>query len=200
MYVGIALCFAVLLESFLGSSRGRRLLAAGLVILVFTGGVAVSWNYAQRLAPDYRLANGSQLVTPDDEALARWMLAVLGPGHRVAADPETGLALGSLGRQDVLSSAEDGARIWQIFYPRTVDGAVLAELRRSRVQYVVVQRDVLGSPAGVPRFDDSEPAQDYDAPLPAACLSKFGASPVFREIYAAGSLRVYQVTGPAGRS
>jgi hypothetical protein len=198
VYVGVALCFAVLLDSFLGSSRWRRACALGLLVLVFTGGVAVSWNYAQRLAPDYRRANGSQLVTPDDDALARWMLASLGPAHRVAADPQTSLALGSTGRQDVLSYAEDGAHIWQIFYPRTVDGAVLAELRRSRVQYVVVQADVLDSPPGVPRFDNSEPEADYDAPLPAASLSKFGTSPAFREIYAAGSLRVYQVTGAAG--
>jgi hypothetical protein len=126
------------------------------------------------------------------------MLAALGPGHHVAADPQASLALGAVGRQDVLSFAEDGAHIWQIFYPRTVDAAVLAEIHRSRVQYVVVQRDMLDSPAGVPRFDDSEPAPDYNAPLPAASLAKFAASPVFREIYAAGSLRVYQVLGSAG--
>jgi len=63
---------------------------------------------------------------------------------------------------------------------------------------VVVQLDVLDSPLGSARFDDSEPAQDSDAPLPAAALSKFSQSPVFREIYAAGSLRVYRVVGSAG--
>jgi hypothetical protein len=198
VYLGIALCFAFLLESFLGSSRWRRMLALCIVALLFVGGISVSWNYSQRLAPDYRLANGSAVVTPDDQALARWMLASLGPGHRIATDAQTGLALGSVGRQDVLSSAEDGARIWLIFYPRTVTSEVLAEMRRSGVQYVVVQRDVLDSPAGATRFDDSEPAQYYNAPLPAASLSKFDGSPVFREIYAAGSLRVYQVVGSAG--
>jgi len=116
----------------------------------------------------------------------------------VATDTETGLALGSAGRQDVLSAAEDGARTWQIFYPQTVSSTVLAELRRSQVQYVVVQQDILHAPAGAPRFDDSEPAQYYDAPLPPASLSKFGESTLFREIYAAGSLRVYQVTSTAG--
>jgi hypothetical protein len=198
VYVGIALCFAFLLESFLDSSRVRRLCAVGLVTLVFTGGVAVSWNYAQRLAPDYRLTNGSVVVTPGDEALARWMLATLGPGHQVAADPQTSLALGSVGRQDVLSYAEDGAQIWQIFYPRTVNSAVRAEIHRSRVQYVAVQLNVLDSPDGVPRFDDSEPESDSDAPLPAASLSKFSGSPLFRLIYESGPLRLYQVTGPAG--
>jgi hypothetical protein len=198
VYVGVALCFAVLLESFLDSGRWRRMSALAVVALVFAGGVAVSWNYSQRLAPDYRLTNGSAVVTPGDQALARWMLAALGPGHRVAADPQTSLALGAAGRQDVLSAAEDGARIWQIFYPRTVDGEVRAEIRRSRVQYVVVQRDVLDSPAGVPRFDDSEPARDYDAALPAASLAKFGDSRMFAEIYASGPLRVYQVVGAGG--
>jgi hypothetical protein len=195
--VGIALCFALLLEPYLESGR-RRFLALPLVALLFVGGVSVSWNFAQRLAPDYRLTSGSAAVTPDDQALARWMLAALGPGHRVAADNQTGLALGSAGRQDVLSSAEDGSRIWQIFYPPTVSGDVLAELRRSAVQYVVVQRDVLDLPVGVTRFDDSEPAQLYNSPLPAASLAKFDASPVFREVYAAGSLHVYQVVGSTG--
>jgi hypothetical protein len=198
VYLGIALCFAFFLESFLSSSSWRRMLALGMVILLFAGGVSVSWNYSQRLAPDYRLTNGSQVVTPDDQALARWMLTSLGPANRVATDTETGLALGSLGHQDVLSAAEDGARVWQIFYPRTVSSGVLAELRRSRVQYVVVQQDVLDLPTGVARFDDSEPAQYDNAPLLAASLSKFGNSSAFREIYAAGSLRVYQVVGSGG--
>jgi hypothetical protein len=195
LYVGIAVCFGFLLNSYLDSAGWRRIYALGIVVLVFTGGIAVSWNYAQRLAPDYSQDNGSQVVTPGDRVLATWMLAALGPGHRIAADPQTALALGSLGRQDVLSAAEDGAQIWRIFYPRTVDSEVLAELRRSRVQYVVVQQDILKSPVGVPRFDDSEPAADYNGPFPAASLSKFGQSPVFREIYASGPLRVYQVIG-----
>jgi hypothetical protein len=192
-YLGIAICFAFLLESFLGSSRWRRLLALGTVLLVFAGGITISWNYAQRLAPDYQLTNGSATVTPDDRALAQWMLATLGPGHRIATDTQTGLALGSVGRQDVLSSAEDGADVWLIFYPPTVSGAVRAEISRSRVQYVVVQWDVLDLPTGVTRFDDSEPAQYYNSPLPAASLAKFSGSPLFQEIYTAGSLCVYQV-------
>jgi hypothetical protein len=205
VYVGIALCFGFLLDSFLGSARWRRisagwrhLSALASVALLFAGGTAVSWNFSQRLAPDYRLTNGSAVVTPDDDALARWMLAALGPGHRIATDPLTALALGSVGRQDVLSAAENGARVWQIFYPPTVDSEVLTQLRQSRVQYVVVQLDVLDSSPGSARFDDSEPAQDSAAPLPAAASSKFGESPVFREIYAAGSLRVYQVAVSAG--
>jgi hypothetical protein len=126
------------------------------------------------------------------------MLATLGPGHRIATDAQTGLALGSLGHQDVLSSAEGGARIWLIFYPPTVTSDVLAEMHRSAVQYVVVQRNALDLPTGGTRFDDSEPAQYYNSPLSAASLSKFDASPVFREVYTAGSLRVYQVVGSAG--
>ena len=198
VYLGLAFCFAFLLESFLSSSRWRRMLALGMVTVLFAGGISVSWNYAQRLAPDYRRTNGSVVVTPDDLALARWMLASLGPGNRVATDAETGLALGSVGRQDVLSYAEDGARVWEIFYPQSVNSEVLAEIRRSRVQYVVLQQDVLDSPIGVTRFDDSEPEQYDSAPLLPASLSKFGESPVFREIYAAGSLRVYQVVGAGG--
>jgi hypothetical protein len=198
LYLGIALCFALLLEPLLDSSRWRRMLSLGVVCLLFVGGISVSWNFSQRLAPDYRLTSGSAAVTPDDQALAQWMLATLGPGHRVATDAQTGLALGSAGRQDVLSSAEGGARIWLIFYPPTVTSDVLAELRRSAVQYVVVQEDELAVPAGNTRFDDSEPAQYYNSPLPAAALTKFDASPAFREIYAAGTLRVYQVVATAG--
>jgi hypothetical protein len=197
LYVGISLCLAFLLEIFLDSSRWQRILAVGIVILLFVGGVAVSWTYSGLLAPDYRLENGSTVVTPDDRALASWMLATLGPGNRVATDSITGLALGSLGRQDVLSSAEDGAHVWQIFYPRTVNSEVSAELRRSQVQYVVVQLAMRDAPAETPRFDASEPAADYDAPLPPTSLSKFNNSQLFTEIYSSGSLRVYQVISAA---
>ena len=193
LYVGIAICFALLLEPLLNASRWRRLTAVCLVALLFAGGISVSWNFSQRLAPDYQLTNGAQVVTPDDRALAQWMLTTLGPGHRIATDAQTGLALGSVGRQDVLSSAEDGARTWLIFYPPTVTSGVLAEMQRSAVEYVVVQWDVLDLPTGVTRFDDSEPQQYYDSPLSAASLAKFDTSPAFREIYTVGSLYVYQV-------
>lgn len=198
LYVGIAVCFAVLLESLLDKTRLRRVLALSLLALLFAGGISVSWNFSQRLAPDYRVTNGSAVVTPDDQALARWMLSTLGPGHRVATDAQTGLALGSVGRQDVLSSAEDGARTWLVFYPPTVTADALAELHRSKVEYVVVQWDVLDLPTGVTRFDDSEPEQYHDSPLSAASLAKFDASPAFREIYASGSLHVYQVVDATG--
>ena len=198
LYVGIAICFGLLLEPLLDSSRWRRSLALCLVALLFAGGISVSWNYSQRLAPNYQLTNGSATVTPDDRTLAQWMLGTLGPGHRIATDSLTGLALGSVGRQDVLTSAEDGSQIWLIFYPPTVTSGVLAEIHRSAVQYVVVQQDVLDLPIGVTRFDDSEPAQYYNSPLPAASLAKFAASPAFREIYTVGSLRVYQVVGSTG--
>jgi hypothetical protein len=198
LYVGIAICFGLLLEPLLDASRWRRMLALSLVALLFAGGISVSWNYSQRLAPNYRSTNGSATVTPDDRALARWMLSTLGPGRRVATDTLTGLALGSVGRQDVLTSAEDGSQVWLIFYPPTVTSGVLAEIHQEAVQYVVVQWDVLDLPTGVTRFDDSEPAQYYNSPLPAASLAKFDASPAFREIYTAGSLRVYQVVGSTG--
>jgi hypothetical protein len=198
LYVGIAICFGLLLEPLLDASRWRRVLALGLVALLFAGGISVSWNYSQRLAPSYQSTNGSATVTPDDRALAQWMLSTLGPGHRIATDSLTGLALGSVGRQDVLTSAEDGSQIWLIFYPPTVTSGVLAEVKRSAVQYVVVQQAVLDLPIGVTRFDDSEPAQYYNSPLPAASLSKFDASPAFREIYTVGTLRVYQVVGSTG--
>jgi hypothetical protein len=197
-YVGVAICIAFLLDSSLDSARWQRLFAFGIVILLFVGGVAVSWNYAQRLALDYKQTNGSVAVTPDDEALAAWMLTTLGPGHRIATDTETGLALGSLGRQDVLSAAENNARIWLIFYPTTINSEVLGEIRSERVQYVVVQQDLLQAPTGVPRFDGSEPAQDYDLPLASSSFTKFRSSPLFQEIYAAGTLRVYKVVVSAG--
>jgi len=57
----------------------------------------------------------------------------------------------------------------------------------------VVQWDLLHSPIGARRFDGSEPAQDYDSPFAADSLSKFNTSPLFHEIYSAGTLRVYQV-------
>jgi hypothetical protein len=198
-YLGIALCFAFVLESFLDSAAWQRILALGIVALVFVGGVAVSWNYPQRLAPDYREASAWGTVTADDQALAQWMLTTLGPEHRVATDTETGLAIGSIGRQDILTSAEDNAEIWRIFYPTTVNNEVVAELRRERVQYVVVQLSLLRAPVGTPRFDSSEPAQDYDGPLHAISLSKFNTSPLFHEIYSAGTLRVYQVASTLER-
>ena len=188
LYVGIAICFAFLLEPIprfvpmaantgTGSRhpavRGRHL---GFVELLAAAGAGLPAD--ERLRGRDSRRSGAR----------PWMLATLGPGHRVATDSQTGLALGSAGRQDVLVLGRGQ-------FADLADLLPADRHRRRTGRDTTISDPIRGRAAGrarpadrATRFDDSEPAQYYNSPLPAASLSKFDTSPVFREIYAAGSL------------
>ena len=78
------------------TALGQALSAAGVVI-VLLGGAAVSWNFYQRLQPDFSAVGVPTQPTADEVALAQWIKTNLGPGHRVGADEVDNLALGSYG-------------------------------------------------------------------------------------------------------
>jgi hypothetical protein len=223
LYVGIALVLASMLagEHAASHRRTRRVIRrrrkqpqrrwAGTLIafiacvVIFTGGIAISWSYAQRLSPPINVNGVPAAVTPDVTAAAAWMLKEYGPNHRIATDITTGLAFGTDGDQHVLSGATDGSHVWRIFFPTTMTPGVYRELAASKVQFVVVQsRLTMGvSPiGGAPVFDSGEPVADDRQPVSVASQTKFegagGLSMVYRPatmtmVYRSATITIYQV-------
>ena len=196
LYVGIALAVGLMLAVWL-SSKGtrRRIGVVALVVLVMAGGVAVSWDYRLRLPVDYSSPGVPLDTTPDERAAGAWFLSQYGPGNRVATDLTGDLVFGSEARQHVVSVLGEGAQLWRIFYPTSMTPGVYAEMRSSRVQFIVVQKRLAsGPPPGWPLYDSGDPPQLVSRRVPPAALEKFLASPYLQLVYRSSEIDIYAVS------
>jgi len=178
--------------------RAARTTTAFVVCLViFTGGISLSWSYAKRLSPPPQVNGPPAIVTPDDIAAARWLLGEYGPNHRIATDFTTGLAFDTYGDQNVLSGASDGAHVWRIFFPLTMTRSVYQELSASNVEFVVVQKQLTeGGPPpayAVPFFDDGEPGNEDHRPVSVISQEKFASAAAFSMVYRSATITIYRV-------
>lgn len=179
--------------------RWPRALAQALgvagVLIALLGGVAVSWNFYQRLQPDFSATGVPNQPTPDEVALALWMKTELGSGHRVGTDAVDNLALGSYGEQyPVLPVAgAPDPRTWQLFFPTTINAPVRAQIRADGLQYLVTeQRLTQGEPLSGSYFETSEPGLPRNRLRPAS-LDKFDNASGFSRLYDSGDLVLYQI-------
>lgn len=175
---------------------GQALGATGLVT-VLLGGVAVSWNFYQRLQPDFSAVGVPTQPTPSAVALAQWMKAELGPGNRVGTDSVDDLALGSYGEQSPampVSGASD-PHIWQVFFPNAINAPVRTQIAADRLTYLVTeQRLTQGVAPSGNYFEAAEPGLPGNRLHPAS-LTKFDGAPGFSRLYDSGDLVLYQI-GP----
>jgi hypothetical protein len=165
-------------------------------VVIVTGGMTLSWNFAKILAPPPHVIGTPAITTPDVIEAARWFRGAYGPNHRIETDITTGLAFVSYGDQNVLSEATDRANVWFVFFPTTMTHAVYHELSARRVQFIVVQKELTeGVPKayGVPIFDQGEPPNDDLHAIPVAAQTKFSTSAAFTMVYRSGTITIYRV-------
>lgn len=194
-FFGLALAVASLLTGRLVKSRilGRSAVALALVI-IFVGGVAISFNFNLRLSPRVASHSSPLIPTSDDRAAAVWFLSEYGPGQRVATDLVTRDTFASEGLQHTLSGVNDRAQLWRVFYARSMTGNVYKEIRRSRIQFIVLQDRLVGTrPWGGPVFDSGDPPASSGRPVPKAAFEKFRGVSGFTLVYRSAEIGIYRV-------
>jgi hypothetical protein len=192
-FVGLAPVCAVALARM---SRGRvavRVAAAALVLVVFVGsGVARSGEHIRFPGP-YIPSADPRSMTPDVVAAAHWLREAYGPDHRVAGDRTLAVTLGSHGAQTPVTYEEDGFPVWTVIAPDEVTPAVLAEIRKARLEWVAVDLRAAGRfPLTGFYFNDAEPGAYVDTSLTIRALTKFDTGP-FRRAYDNGNVVLYRV-------
>jgi hypothetical protein len=181
------------------TSRALGAALAMLAVVVVAGGVAVSWQYSERLPQDPS-APGVPHETSDGALAAyAWSDSALGRGRRFASDFLDHLGLAAYGLQRPLYAPDDHVSAWQILEPPDVSPEVRRAIAAGRVEYVLIDRRLSqGIPASGYYFDKGEPgAGAFTRPIAPAVLAKFdhvaGAARVYdngvQQIYAVSALR-----------
>ncbi len=196
VFAGLGLVISTAVVSVLARRPGRRapLLTAALTVLVFLGGVAVSWQYSEQLPVRALYRGVPDTVDFEASSAADWTRAALGPGNRFASDEIDTLALATYGQQRTLWFT-DGASAWQIFLPARVTDQVVYAIRRSRVHYVLVQRRLSrGVPSDGVYYDKGEPGSaNRRTPLPLSTVEKFDYAAGVNRVFDNGDIQVYDV-------
>lgn len=172
-------------------------LVAALSALVVCGGVAVSWQYSERLPQDASRRSVPYELNARAIAADRWAAANLGPDRRFATDFLDQLGIATYGRGRPLYAPKDGVSAWQVMEPPSVDAAVRRAIRRGHVEYVLVERRLSdGVPASGFYFDKGEPgAGKHKRPIAPATLAKFERTPGASLLYDNGEQQIYAVGG-----
>src|SRR5262249_51381953 len=90
---------------------------ATLAVIVVAGGVAVSWQYSERLPQDPSARDVPHETTGSALAAYEWSASALGRGRRFASDFVNHLGLAAYGLQRPLYAPEDHVSAWQIMLP-----------------------------------------------------------------------------------
>lgn len=192
VFVGLAIALGVFAVAKLGTGEAavRRSLFAVLLGVVLMGGVIVGWAPHARLPGPFLIAAGSRSIDPQGEDAARWLLAAVGPGHRLAADRTDTLLMVVLGRQYSLTAGGGEGSYWPLFFDSTLTQRDLRLIRMKKVEYVVIDRRLaLGRPLDLVYIEGGEP----NVAIRSQGLAKFDGVPGVSRIYDSGAIQIYDV-------
>jgi len=147
VYVPLAFAIAAGIEPLIARHIRHDRLGALLVVvaasLIFTGGIVAGSSPVTRLPAPYNPGTAEVPYDVESLAAANWAANTLGAGHRVVADSAGGLLIGSVGRQQLVTS-EDGVSISRFFLTPDIDPGDRAMVRDGRIDYVLVDRRIAG--------------------------------------------------------
>jgi hypothetical protein len=141
LFVGLSFVTAAALAGFWNLNRANRignLFAAGFLSIVFLGGLVSGWQPNVRMARPYIVEASSRLIEPEGIAAARWMLAHVGPGQKVAIDAENAKTLLAYGEQYPLTGSKYGIQ-YMLFSPKFSEDEQYI-LQVTGVRYILVSR------------------------------------------------------------
>jgi hypothetical protein len=199
--VGATLAVALLeLSRRRGGSARRVFAAAALSLVVVLGGVAVSWQYSERLPQALHARRAPYELNGTTISADRWARESLGSGHRFASDFLNHLGLATYGAQRPLWAPTDHVSAWQVLEPPRVSPSVRDAIGAGKVDYVMVDRRLSASiPTSGFYFDKGEPqAGKFSSPISAATLAKFDGVHGVSRVYDNGTQQIYDVKSLGG--
>lgn len=116
--------------------------SVAVTTVLFLGGVIVGWPPNGRLSQPYEISVGTQLLEPQGVTAANWARTSLGTDNRIATDYANGRLLLSYGEQYPLTGGARG--INEMLDATRVDRGILEILRENRIQYVLLDKRLIG--------------------------------------------------------
>ena len=165
-----------------------------LASLIFAGGVIAGTSPLTRLPSPYNPAAAEIPTDAESLAAANWAARTLGPGHQVAADSAGGLLMGSVGRQEIVTSHGD-VSISRLFLSPDFDSAEAKIVRQGHIDYVYVDRRIADTRA-LKGFVYEPWEQDvfpYGSFVASTTVNKFSGLRDASKVFDSGNVEFFEV-------
>jgi len=203
VYVPLAFTVAAGIEQIVRMrtrpSRLRRgLLSAtifALMLVMFAGGLIAGNGPVMRLPKAYDPAVSALPTDAESIAAATWARETLGPDHRLATDWPNTVLMGSYGRQEALTASQD-VPVESLFVTSKFGTAEIGIVERGRIQYVVVDRRIIGKLPikGFIYEPWKSMVSDYRLTvLNGSTIGKFDRVPKASRVFDSGNLQFYDL-------
>jgi len=197
VFIGVAVILALTISALQLQQvfPWRSLAILCLVVIVFVGMLSVGRPPWMRLPGPFLIEAEPRSIQPEGIDTAKWMKAVIGPGHRVLTDGTNRLLMATYGEQRPISGISDNLNTGEVFFAPTFGPHEQWLLDQVNAQYLIVDgRLADGLPLSGYYFDPGEPnGNQHLQPISRSALSKFDDVSSFSRVYDSGNIIVYQV-------
>lgn len=203
VFLGLGVVIGTVLFSALLTKRIHRsaapLIVAGVLGLLFTGGIVIGQAPSARLPGPSLVEADSRSVEPYDLAAAAWARKHLPPHSRLVADRANALLMAAYGLQNPQVGKVVGLHVASVITSPTFGSSQRQILSQDAIRFIVVDRRLSKSRPVVGYYvDKGEPrAFSYSAPLPFASVTKFAGQFGLSRIYDNGEVSIYEFASPA---
>ncbi|MDR3687320.1 MAG: hypothetical protein P4L93_10230 [Coriobacteriia bacterium] len=200
VYVPLAFAIAAGLEPLVARYiRANRLGALAVVVVatvIFAGGIVAGTSPVTRQPSVYSPGVAEVPYDIESVAAANWEATTLGAGHRIAADSASGVLSGSLGRQEMVSQA-DNVSVSELFLSPGFGAGARQVVRDGRVEYVVVDRRIAGAAPlkGFIYEPWEKQVVDYGSSVSSETVNKFDTMPKASKVFDSGNVELFAVQG-----
>ena len=200
VYVPLAFAIAAGLEPLVARYiRANRFGALAVVLVatvIFAGGIVAGTSPVTRQPSPYNPGVAEVPYDIESLAAANWEATTLGAGHRIAADSAGGVLAGSLGRQQMVSQA-DNVSISELFLSPGFDDGARAVVKNGRVEYVLVDRRIANvEPLKGFIYEPWEKqVVNYGPTISREIVNKFDTMPYASKVFDSGNVELFAVQG-----
>lgn len=173
--------------------RFTALLAA--MIVIFMGGVVVSFPRWGRMPGPYLPSADMRSVEPEGISAAKWLRDFVGPNNRIIADRTNSMLMVAYGRQRTVTASYDGVDVPTIFLAPVVDREILEDLQAGKIEYLIIDHRLSAELPLLGFYYDGSELQNYPhtTPIPVSVLEKFDTEERVNRIFDSGSITIYDV-------
>jgi hypothetical protein len=198
IYVPLAFTIAAGIESLIARDAKHTRLRAVTVVLavsvIFAGGIIAGTSPTTRLPSPYNPAVAEVPYDAESLAAAGWAADTLGPGHRFAADSAGGTLIGSIGRQQLVTS-DASVSVSALFLAPGFDAAEQSNVRNGHIEYVLVDKRIAGSKPlkGFIYEAWERQAWDYGSSVSSETVNKFAVLRDANKVFDSGNVQFFEL-------
>jgi hypothetical protein len=198
VYLPLAFTIAAGMELLIAQRFGKnRLRQSAIVVLasiIFAGGIIAGTSPVTRMPAPYDPGIAEVPYDIESLAAANWAASTLGPGNRFVADSAGGALIGSIGRQQLLTT-EDGVAISALFLSPGFDTSERRIVKDGQIDYVLVDRRIVGTEPlkGFIYEKWEREVRNYGSSIDSATVNKFDVLRDASKVFDSGNVQLFEL-------